>query len=229
MSDTLHPSAVDADAAGALERANVLAVTLLGSAGAGKTSVIARTVQALAGRLRVGVVESAAATAVDRRRVQQAGAVDVVQSGAGDTGRGAADALPTALDRLDLQAIDLLLIEHDGGLVWPAPWAHDPAVRVVIASVADGDDKPLKYAATFEQCDAVVLTKIDLRPYVDFELGRFYDGVRACNPSANLFELDCRHNRGFDDWAVFLLGLYANGLPRHANAYLAPALDVARG
>lgn len=130
-----------------------------------------------------------------------------------------ADRLPT-----DLRSCDVLLVEHPVTLDADAPpaWLPAAALRVVVVSLADGDDLPLRLPALFAECDVVLLNKIDLRPKIAFNLGRFYDGVRACNPTAQLFETDCLSGRGIGDWVDFLLALHA-GRALRRNAFLEPA------
>jgi len=144
------------------DEAGVVAVNLLAGPGAGKTSLITRTIAALAGVARVGVVEGDIAGSVDTERVLAAGAVDAVQVNTGGGCHLEAGMLARALDDLDLGAIDLLMVENVGNLICPTHWDLGEHARVCLVSAAEGDDKPVKYPDVFARSDAIVLNKIDL-------------------------------------------------------------------
>lgn len=187
----------------------VVAVNLMASPGAGKTSLILQTIAALEGRLRVGVIEGDTASRVDADRVSQATGVPVVQINTGGGCHLDAPMVRSALDALPLDALDLLLIENVGNLVCPAGFALGEAANVVIASVPEGDDKPYKYPAMFVKADAVVVNKVDLLPYLDFDLPAFRALIQSVNPGVRLFEVSCRTGAGLPAWAAYLADLAA--------------------
>jgi hydrogenase nickel incorporation protein HypB len=186
-----------------LDERNTVAVNLMASPGAGKTSLVMRTIEALWGRLRVGAIEGDTASQVDADRVATAG-VPVVQINTGGGCRLDANMVRPALEQLPLDEIDLLLIENVGNLVCPAGLALGEHVDVVIASVPEGDDKPYKYPGIFVAVDAVVINKIDLLPYLEFDVPAFRDLVAGLNPGARIFEVSCKSGEGIEAWAEWL-------------------------
>jgi hydrogenase nickel incorporation protein HypB len=111
----------------------------------------------------------------------------------------------SALQRLPLHEIDLLLIENVGNLICPTGFALGEHLKVMIANVPEGDDKPIKYPGMFTVVDALILNKVDLMPYLDFDLDAFCTAVRALNADAPLFEISCTTQEGIQDWAEWLL------------------------
>ncbi|MBN1661631.1 MAG: hydrogenase nickel incorporation protein HypB [Anaerolineae bacterium] len=187
-----------------LDAHNIVAVNVMASPGAGKTSTILRTVEALRGRQRVGVIEGDVAGHVDADRVAQTG-VPVTQINTGGGCHLDAMQIAGALDQLPLAEIDLLLIENVGNLICPTGFRLGEHLNVMIAHVPEGDDKPIKYPGMFAAVDALILNKVDLMPYVDFALDAFQEGVRALNPGAPMFQISCRTGEGVDAWVDWLL------------------------
>ncbi len=165
-----------------------------------------RTVEALRGRLRVGAIEGDTASQVDADRVATTG-VPVIQINTGGGCRLDANMVRPALEELPLEKIDLLLIENVGNLVCPAGLALGQHVDVVIASVPEGDDKPYKYPGIFTAVDAVVINKIDLLPYLDFDLAAFRQVVMGLNADVRFFEVSCKTGEGVEEWAEWLVEL----------------------
>ncbi len=189
-----------------LDTHKTVAVNLMASPGAGKTSLLMRTVEMLGERLRIGAVEGDTASQVDADRVATTG-VPVVQINTGGGCRLDANMVQSALAQLPLDAIDLLLIENVGNLVCPAGLALGEHASVVIASIPEGDDKPYKYPNIFIKVDAVVINKIDLLPYLDFDLDGFKALVKGLNPDVRIFEVSCKTGVGLDAWIEWLAGL----------------------
>ena len=187
---------------------HVCAVNIMASPGAGKTSLILRTIDALAGRLRVGVIEGDIASRVDADKVAAAGA-PVVQVNTGGTCHLDAPMVGVALERLPLDQIDLLFIENVGNLICPVEFGLGEAARVVVSSVPEGDDKPYKYPGIFAAVDAIVLNKIDLAPYVPFDRAAFRTLVAGMNPKASFLELSCATGEGLEAWVGWLEALAA--------------------
>ena len=186
-----------------LDQAGVYALNFMASPGAGKTSLIERTVQALAGEMRLAVVDGDIATSLDADRAAAAGARAVQINTGGDCHLDAV-MVQQALTQLDLEGIDLLIVENVGNLVCPAGFALGTHKSVLIASIPEGDDKPYKYPAMYRGVDALVINKIDLLPYIDFDMDFFRRGVEALNPGLVTFELSCRTGEGLPAWLDWL-------------------------
>ena len=191
-----------------LDEQNTVAVNLMASPGAGKTSVLMRTVETLRGRLRIGAIEGDTASQVDADKVATTG-TPVVQINTGGGCRLDANMVRPALEQLPLDAVDLLLIENVGNLVCPAGLALGQHFDVVISSVPEGDDKPYKYPGIFTAVDAVVINKIDLLPYLEFDMPAFRELVKGLNPKARIFEVSCTTGEGFDEWTEWLVEMCA--------------------
>ena len=186
-----------------LEAAGVFALNLMASPGAGKTSLIENTVRSLAGQLRLGMINGDLATSLDADRAAAAGAV-AVQINTGGECHLDAVMLAEALNQLDLSQIDLLLVENVGNLVCPASFQLGTHKSVLIASVPEGDDKPYKYPGTYRGVEALVINKLDLLPYVSFNMDYFRRGVEMLNPGVITFPLSCRTGEGLAAWLAWL-------------------------
>jgi hydrogenase nickel incorporation protein HypB len=193
-----------ADNRARLDTARVFSLNFLASPGAGKTSLVEQTVTRLAGRLRLAVIDGDIATSLDADRAAAAGA-RAVQINTGGECHLDAVMLQGALDALDLSAIDLLIVENVGNLVCPANFALGTHLSVLVASVPEGDDKPYKYPGTYRGVDALVINKIDLLPYVDFDMDYFRRGAAALNPGLVTFPLSCRTNEGLEAWVEWVI------------------------
>jgi len=193
-----------------LDGTRTLAVNLMASPGAGKTSLVMRTIEALRGRLRVGAIEGDTASQVDADRVATTG-VPVVQINTGGGCRLDANMVRPALHELPLDEIDLLLIENVGNLVCPAGLALGEHLNVVISSIPEGDDKPYKYPGIFTVVDAVVINKTDLLPYLEFDLPTFRQLIAGLNPHACFFQISCKTGEGISQWAQWLADKFAAG------------------
>jgi hydrogenase nickel incorporation protein HypB len=196
--------AIAAEVRAFLNQRGILALDVLGAPGAGKTSVILGTVRALGGRVRAAVIEGDVASTVDARRVAAEG-LPVVQINTGGGCHLDAPTVQGALQRLDLAGINLLFIENVGNLICPNAFSVGAQRRVVVASVPEGDDKPYKYPDMFRDSDVVLLNKVDLLPYVEFDLPAYRTLVRALNPDVAYFELCARSGEGLAAWADWLL------------------------
>ncbi|MGI8478203.1 MAG: hydrogenase nickel incorporation protein HypB, partial [Thermomicrobiales bacterium] len=193
------------------DAAGVLAVNVMAAPGAGKTSLIVRTIGALRGRARVGVIEGDIAGTIDTEKVLAAGARDALQINTGGNCHLEAGMVDRALDGLDLSGIDVLVIENVGNLVCPTHWALGEHLRLCLVGVAEGHDKPIKYPEMFAISEVIVLNKTDLIQHVDFDLGLFTESVRALNPGAPIFEVSCRTGAGLDAWADWLMAERGGG------------------
>ena len=183
----------------------LLAVNIMASPGAGKTSLIVQTIEALRDHSRLGVIEGDIASRVDADTIEALG-IPVVQINTGGTCHLDANMVHGALDQLPLGDLDLLFIENVGNLICPTDFALGEALKVMIASVPEGDDKPYKYPGMFAAVDAIVVNKIDLLPYVQFDLNGFRKLVTGLNSGVQIFEVSCTTGEGIQDWADWLLG-----------------------
>lgn len=181
----------------------VLVINVMSSPGAGKTSLILKSIEALGERLRIGVIEGDVASRVDADTVEAMG-VPVVQINTGGTCHLDANMVRGSFDQLPLDDLDLLLIENVGNLICPTDFALGEALKVMIPSVPEGDDKPYKYPAMFAAVDAIVVNKIDLLPYLDFDLAAFRKLVTGLNPNVRVFEVSCKTDQGIEAWAAWL-------------------------
>jgi hydrogenase nickel incorporation protein HypB len=188
------------------ERAAVSVVNLMSAPGAGKTSLLVRAIAGLDG-MRVGVLEGDVRGSLDADRIAHLH-VPVTQLNT-DPGFGGechldANMVRSAIPSLPLEEIDLLVIENVGNLVCPAEFKVGEDVRVMVASVAEGEDKPLKYPLMFRTCDLVLINKVDLLPHLDFDLDRFLDNLDQVHPGVERMQLSARTGDGVHQWREWL-------------------------
>ena len=187
-----------------LRENGVTAFNMIGSPGSGKTSLIEVAHRLLPEDVKMGVIEGDLASDKDTRRLQKLGLAALQIN----TGRGchlSPKIVREALSRFPLEGIDLLIIENVGNLVCPVSFDLGESAKVGLVSVAEGDDKPTKYPLLFLEAKVVLLNKIDLIPYTDFNRSAFYDGLRAINPSIPVIEVSCRSGEGVSEWSNWLL------------------------
>ncbi len=181
----------------------VLALNIMSSPGSGKTTVLERTVRDLAGELPVAVLEGDQETLFDAERIRAAGARAVqINTGAGC--HLDADMVAHGLEVLAPQPGSVLFVENVGNLVCPALFDLGETARIVIMSVTEGADKPLKYPHMFRTADLVLINKIDLLPYVDFDVARCLDGARRARPGVEAIEVSATRGDGMDSWYDWL-------------------------
>ena len=187
-----------------LAREGVTAVNIMASPGAGKTSLIVQTIGTLNEMVRIGVIEGDVASRVDADTIEALG-IPVVQINTGGTCHLDANMVHGALGELPLDQLDLLFIENVGNLICPTEFALGEALKVMIASVPEGDDKPYKYPGMFAAVDAIVVNKIDILPYVEFDLHGFRQLVTGLNTDVQVFEVSCKTGEGIAAWADWLM------------------------
>lgn len=187
-----------------LDKNKVFALNLMASPGAGKTSLIEHTIRGLSKQLRMGVIDGDIATSIDADRASAAGALAVQVNTGGECHLDAV-MLHGALEQMDLEQIDLLIVENVGNLICPASFQLGVHKSVLIASVPEGDDKPYKYPGMYRGVDALVINKVDLLPYVPFDMDYFKRGVEILNPGLVTFPLSCRTEEGVPDWLNWVL------------------------
>jgi hydrogenase nickel incorporation protein HypB len=187
------------------DRHKVFVVNVMASPGAGKTSLILETIRRLKGKLRVGVVEGDISSSLDAEAISKED-VPVVQINTGGECHLDANMTSTALGSLPLEDIELLLIENVGNLVCPAEFKLGEDRRVLVSSTPEGDDKPFKYPLMFHEADVVLINKIDLLPYLKFDVDAFAKTIKGINQKAKIFPLSCTTGEGIDNWVDWLLG-----------------------
>ncbi len=196
--------AIAAEVRAALDARGIFSVNLMASPGAGKTSLIERTLARLPNPAGAGMINGDTNEfAGDAERSQRAGAHSVHINTGGKCHLEAA-MVRDALKLLPLDDLRLLLVENVGNLVCPSAWKLGTHVNVLIASVPEGDDKPYKYPRMYSGVDVLVINKIDLLPYTDFRMDYFKAGVEALNPGLVTFELSCRTGDGVERWLEWL-------------------------
>jgi hydrogenase nickel incorporation protein HypB len=187
------------------DKNRVFVVNVMASPGAGKTSVIMETIKRLKGKTRLGVVEGDISSSLDAEAISKED-VPVVQINTGGECHLDANMTAIALGDLPLKDIDLLLIENVGNLVCPAEFSLGENLRILIASTPEGDDKPFKYPLMFHEADVVLINKIDLLPYVKFNVDAFSKTIRGINRKVKIFPVSCTTGEGIEEWVSWLLG-----------------------
>ncbi|HJX12507.1 MAG TPA: hydrogenase nickel incorporation protein HypB [Dehalococcoidales bacterium] len=186
-----------------LDRHRILTVNIMSSPGAGKTSLILGTIGRMKAGTRIAVIEGDVASSVDAEKVGARG-IPVIQINTAGGCHLDANMVGRALDGLPLEDIDLLFIENVGNLICPNAFALGEDRRVMIASMPEGDDKPLKYPAMFADTDVVLLNKTDLQPHLDFDTGTFKKTVTGLNPDVTILPISCKTGEGLDAWVAWL-------------------------
>jgi hydrogenase nickel incorporation protein HypB len=184
---------------GYFEAKGVVVLNLMSSPGSGKTTLLEKSIKALEGKRPVAVIEGDQQTLNDAERIDQAGA-PVVQVNTGNGCHLDAEMIRQALDKLDVQEKSVLFIENVGNLVCPSLFELGEKHRVVIISVTEGEDKPLKYPTMFEHADTCIINKIDLLPYVDFDMAKVKEYALEVNPHLTIMELSAKTGEGMDQW-----------------------------
>lgn len=194
-----------------LARDRILALNLISSPGAGKTTLLEHTLRDLAPEFKMAVIEGDLQTDNDARRVAATGAQAVQINTEGGCHLDS-NLVLTAMASLDLTGLDILFIENVGNLVCPVEFDCGEDCKVAILSVAEGDDKPEKYPLLFHLARAMVLTKIDLLPWLDFDVARACAFARRLNSGLEIFEVSCRTGAGLDSWYAWLREMRARKL-----------------
>jgi hydrogenase nickel incorporation protein HypB len=186
-----------------LDELGAFMLNLMASPGAGKTSFIMKTLEGVSGDLKVAVIEGDIAGKVDSERIAASGG-PAIQINTGGSCHLEAKQVNTALNRLDLEGAELVIVENVGNLVCPAEFKLGEDLKVMILSVAEGHDKPIKYPLMFSESDVLIVNKIDLIPHTDFDMQALEETVRKMNPSVEMFKVSCRTGEGLDAWTGWL-------------------------
>jgi hydrogenase nickel incorporation protein HypB len=206
-------AALASDVRERLDASGVFALNMMASPGAGKTSFITATIRALGDSLRVAYVDGDIETTIDAESVDALG-VPVVQINTGGACHLDANMLSLALPQLPLDQVDLLIVENVGNLICPAEFELGTHLNVLIASIPEGADKPYKYPTMYRGVDVLIVNKMDLLPYVPFDLGYFKRGVEALSPGLTTFEVSCTTGDGIRAWVEWLKERVTHGSPR---------------
>ncbi|MHC5082757.1 MAG: hydrogenase nickel incorporation protein HypB [Planctomycetota bacterium] len=185
------------------EKHNVLCLNVISSPGSGKTTTISRTIKDLSGKVNIGVIEGDIKTDTDAQKIRDAGG-DAVQIETQGACHLSAEQVHNAMKALKAETKDVVIIENVGNLVCPSAFDLGEAGRVILLSVPEGDDKPIKYPGTFAGADVVLINKIDLVDYIDFNLERVLGDIHAVNPDVEIFQLSATTGEGMDKWYDWL-------------------------
>ena len=186
-----------------MKQNKIFFVNLMGSPGAGKTSVLIRTIRSLKEKYRIGVMEADVDSDVDAATVSAEG-VRVIQLHSGGLCHMDADMAARGLEAFGPDGLDLVFLENIGNLVCPAEFDVGSAVRVMILSVPEGDDKPLKYPLMFQESDALVISKMDTLPWFNFDMEKCTERVRFLNPDIRIFPVSAKTGDGMAAWEDWL-------------------------
>ncbi|MGE5799984.1 MAG: hydrogenase nickel incorporation protein HypB [Syntrophaceae bacterium] len=183
----------------------IYVINLMSSPGAGKTSLVEKTIMALKGNYRIAVIEGDIQDTCDADRVAALG-IPAVQINTGGACHIDGNMIREALPALDLNGIDLLISENVGNLVCPAEFKIGENAKVMILSTPEGADKPAKYPLMFQESAVMIINKIDLAPYVDFDLEKARRDALALNRNLEIFEVSCKTGQGIENWVQWLAG-----------------------
>jgi hydrogenase nickel incorporation protein HypB len=187
-----------------LDSKRVFALNLMSSPGAGKTSLILETIKRLKDKVGIGVVEGDISSSLDADKISEQD-VPVIQINTGGECHLDANMVGRALDNLPLEDIELLFIENVGNLVCPAEFELGVHKKVMLLSTPEGDDKPYKYPLMFHIADVVLVNKIDLLPYLKFDIESFSKAVKGINQNADIFQTSCTTGQGIEDWVSWIM------------------------
>ena len=188
-----------------LKEKGVFLLNLMSSPGAGKTTTLKATIAALKDKVKIGVMEADIDSDVDAKRIAETG-VKAIQLHTGGMCHLDAEMTRQGLDGLETGDVELAILENVGNLVCPAEFDTGAVKNAMILSVPEGDDKPLKYPLTFSICDVVIINKIDVLPYFDFDVEKCKEYIKRRNPNAKVFMVCAKTGEGIDEWAQWLLG-----------------------
>ena len=192
-----------------LKEKGVFLLNLMSSPGAGKTTTLKATIAALKDKVKIGVMEADIDSDVDAKKIAETG-VKAIQLHTGGMCHLDAEMTRQGLDGLETGDVELAILENVGNLVCPAEFDTGAVKNAMILSVPEGDDKPLKYPLMFSICDVVIINKIDVLPYFDFDVEKCKEYIKRRNPNAKVFMICAKTGEGVDEWANWLLGEVKN-------------------
>jgi hydrogenase nickel incorporation protein HypB len=185
------------------DEADVYVINIMSGPGAGKTSLLERTIKEFNGRIKTGVIEGDIAGSDDAQRIEKLG-IPVIQINTGGGCHLDANMIRVVMDDFSLKDLDLLIIENVGNLVCPAEFNLGEDMKVMLLSIAEGHDKPLKYPLMFQESSALILNKIDLLPYTNVDMEKIRKDALSLNPKLQIFEVSCKTGEGIKDWTGWL-------------------------
>ncbi len=186
------------------DEAGVYVINLMSAPGAGKTSLLERTIKELNNKIRIAVIEGDIAGVQDAERIGKLG-IPVIQINTGGACHLDANMINEVLGELPLKETDLLFVENVGNLVCPAEFNVGEDMKAMILSITEGDDKPLKYPLMFQESSALILNKIDLLPYINVNMEKIKRDAKSLNKSLKVFEVSCKTGEGIPEWADWLV------------------------
>jgi hydrogenase nickel incorporation protein HypB len=186
-----------------VDKHHILMINITSSPGAGKTSLIMQTIGRLKERARMAVIEGDIASSIDADKVSREG-IPAIQINTAGACHLDANMIKKALDNLDLDQMDLIVIENVGNLICPAEFALGAHKQVLILSVPEGDDKPHKYPLMFTQADVILINKTDVLPHFDFNMSAFSKAVNGLNPAAAVYPISAKTGEGLEQWFSWL-------------------------
>jgi len=181
----------------------LMVLNLMSSPGAGKTTLLEKTIESLKDDIHMGIIEGDIQSSQDAERIAAKG-IPVVQINTGGACHLDGNMIRDTFGEFDFQALDLLVVENVGNLVCPAEFKVGEDFKVMILSVTEGDDKPLKYPLMFHESTVLLINKIDLLPYVDCSLDKIKEDSLKINPDLTIFEVSCKTGEGLDGWFGWL-------------------------
>jgi hydrogenase nickel incorporation protein HypB len=196
---------IAADIRTELTKRRILAFNLVSSPGSGKTSLLEKTLGALSDKLRIALIAGDVQTENDAIRLEKAGGTIVRPIVTGGACHLDARMVSKALEEIDLDKVDMLFIENVGNLVCPSSYDLGEAMKIVLISTTEGDDKPLKYPAMFRRSSVMIVNKTDLLGHSDFDIDKVKQNALTINGQLKLFEISCRTGDGLDNWYEWLL------------------------
>ena len=182
---------------------NICCLNVISSPGSGETTTLGRTIKDLSGKVKIGVIEGDIHTDTDAKKIRETGA-PAIQIETKGSCHLSAQQVTAALSGIPSETLDIIFIENVGNLVCPSDFALGENGRVVVLSVPEGDDKPIKYPGTFAKADIVLINKIDLIEYIDFDLDRVIKDINAVNPNVPIFQLSATTGQGMQQWYDWL-------------------------
>ena len=186
------------------KKKNILVLNLLSSPGAGKTSLIIETIKILKDKKNIGVIEGDISSTYDAEKIKEY-TDDVVQINTGGSCHLNATMLSQALEKMDLDRLDIIIVENVGNLICPVGFDLGEDYKIVMSSVNEGDDKPVKYPPVFIKSDIILLNKMDLLEISDFKLDFFQNKVAELNPTGKIIKFSCKTGNGLQEWTNWIL------------------------
>ncbi len=186
------------------EEKNIFVLNLLSSPGAGKTSLIIETIKILKDKKNIGVIEGDISSTYDAEKIKKY-IDDVVQINTGGSCHLNATMVSQALEKMDLDKLDIIIIENVGNLICPVGFDLGEDYKIVMSSVNEGDDKPVKYPPVFIKSDLILLNKMDLLEISDFDMDFFLSKVAGLNPTSSIIKFSCKNGKGLQDWIDWIL------------------------